>query len=139
MIGGSDQQCLFKDFHKTCLSTCTLSLFNDLEFGGLIENQNHYIQLDHGFFQMNTKITCAIKISKDILNYNLPIFGRSSAATRQQIIAKIIFGQKLLQDLLAHKQHINNGPHVPISHLSHYGIKQSSSIMRQKNHRIPSY
>ena len=56
--------------------------FNDLKFGDLIDNQNHYIQLDHGFFQMNTKITCAIKISKDILNFNPPTFGRSSAATR---------------------------------------------------------
>ena len=56
--------------------------FNDLKFEDLIDNKNHYIQLDHGFFQMDTKITCAIKLSKDILNYNLPIFGRSSAAIR---------------------------------------------------------
>jgi len=28
--------------------------FNDLEFGDLIDNQNHYIQPDRGFFQTNT-------------------------------------------------------------------------------------
>ena len=75
-------KCLFEDYHKIIFPYLCKAYFNDLEFRDLIDNQNHYIQPDHGFFQMNTKVTCAIKISKDSLNYNLPTFGRSSTAIR---------------------------------------------------------
>ena len=45
---------LFKDYHKMVFTYSYKVYFNDLEFGNLIDNQNHYIQLDHGFFQTNT-------------------------------------------------------------------------------------
>ena len=75
--------------------------FNDLKFGDLIGNQNHYIHIIGSWITPRPHVL--FEISKDIFNFNLPTFGRSSAATRQQIIAKIISGRELLQDLLAHK------------------------------------
>jgi len=44
---------LFKDYHKMVFPYSYKLYFNDLEFGDLIDNQNHYIQLDHGFFETN--------------------------------------------------------------------------------------
>jgi hypothetical protein len=46
-------KCLFKDYHKMVFPYSYQAYFNDLEFEDLIDNHNHYIQPDHGFFQMN--------------------------------------------------------------------------------------
>ena len=46
-------KCLFKDYDKIVFPYSYKAYFNDLEFGDLIDNQNHYIQPDYGFFQTN--------------------------------------------------------------------------------------
>ena len=54
--------------------------FNDLEFGDLIDNQNHYIHIIGSWITLRPYVL--FDISKDILNFNPPTFGKSSAATR---------------------------------------------------------
>ena len=54
--------------------------FNDLEFGDLIDNQNYYIHIIGSWITLGPH--ALFKISKDIINFNPPTFGRSSAATR---------------------------------------------------------
>jgi hypothetical protein len=54
--------------------------FNDLEFGGHIDNQNNYIHIIGSWITQRPYVL--FKISKDIFNFNPPTFGRSSVATR---------------------------------------------------------
>ena len=54
--------------------------FNYLKFGDLIGNQNHYILVIGSWITPRPHML--FEISKDILNFNPPIFGRSSTATR---------------------------------------------------------
>ena len=54
--------------------------FNDLEFRDLIDNHNHYIHIIRSWITPRSHVL--FKISRDILNFNAPTFGKSSAATR---------------------------------------------------------
>ena len=82
-------KCLFKDYQKIVFPYLCKVCFNDLEFGDHIDNQNHYIHIIGSWITPRPHVL--FEISKDILNYlnfNPPTFGRSSTATRYQIIAK---------------------------------------------------
>jgi hypothetical protein len=71
---------LFKDYHKRVFSYSCKAYFNDLKFGDLIYNQNHYILIIGSWITPRPQVL--LEISKDILNFNPPTFGRSSVATR---------------------------------------------------------
>ena len=71
---------LFKDYHKMIFPYPCKAYFNDLEFGDLIHNQNYYIHIIGSWITPRPHVL--FEISKDILNFNLPTFGRSSVATR---------------------------------------------------------
>ena len=74
--------------------------FNDLEFGDLIDNQNHYIHIIGSWITPRPHVL--FEISKDILNFNPQTFGWNRAATiYSKSLQKIICDQGLLQDLLA--------------------------------------
>ena len=73
-------KCLFEDYHKIIFPYLCKAYFNDLEFGGLIDNQNHYIHIIGSWITPGPHVL--FKISKDIINFNPPTFGRSSVATR---------------------------------------------------------
>ena len=73
-------KCLFKDYHKMVFPYPCKAYFNDLEFGDLIDNQNYYIHIIGSWITPGPHVL--FKISKDIINFNPPVFGRSSAATR---------------------------------------------------------
>jgi hypothetical protein len=71
---------LFKDYHKRVFPYSCKAYFNDMEFRDLIDNQNHYILIIGSWITPRPHVL--FEISKDILNFNPPTFGRSSAATR---------------------------------------------------------
>jgi hypothetical protein len=73
-------KCLFKDYHKMVFPYSCEAYFNDLEFGDLIDNQNHYTDIIRSWITPISHVL--FEISKDILNFNPPTFGRSNAATR---------------------------------------------------------
>ena len=73
-------KCLFKDYYKMVFSYLCKVCFNDLEFGDPIDNQNHYIYIIGSWITPRPHVL--FEISKYILNFNPPTFGRSSVATR---------------------------------------------------------
>ena len=88
-------KCLFKDYHKIVFPYSCTAYFNDLDFGDLIGNQNHYIHII-GLWII-PRLYVLFQISKDILNFNPPTFGRNSAATiDSKSLQKIISDRKLL-------------------------------------------
>jgi hypothetical protein len=73
-------KCLFKDYYKMVFLYWCKAYLDDLKFGDLINNQNHYIHINGSWITPRPHVL--FEISKDILNFNPPTFGRSSAATR---------------------------------------------------------
>jgi hypothetical protein len=70
-------KCLFKDYHKMVFPYPRKAYFNDLKFGDLIDNQNHYIHIIGSWITPRPHVL--FEISKDIINYKPPTFGRCVA------------------------------------------------------------
>ena len=88
-------KCLFKDYHKMVFPYSCKAYFNDLEFGDLIGNQNHYIHIIGSWITPRPHVL--FEISKDILNFNPQTFGWNRAATiDSKSLQKIISDRKLL-------------------------------------------
>ena len=92
---------LFKDYHKMIFPYPCKAYFNDLEFGNLIDNQNHYIHIigswitqDHMCYLRYQKIFLTL-IHQHLVGVALLLDSKS--------LQKIISAWKLLQDILAHQ------------------------------------
>ena len=73
-------KCLLKDYFKMVFSYSYKAYFNDLEFGDLMDNQNHNIHVIGSWIIPSPYVL--FKDIKNILNFNLPTLGRNSAAIR---------------------------------------------------------
>ena len=73
-------KCLLKDYYKMVFPYSCKVYFNDMEFGDLVDNQNHDIHIIGSWIIPKSHVL--FEISKDTVSSNLPIFGWTSAATR---------------------------------------------------------
>ena len=73
-------KCLLKDYYKMVFPYSCKVYFNDMEFGDLVDNQNHDIHVI-GSWIIPSPYVLFYDI-KDILNFNLRILGRNGAAIR---------------------------------------------------------
>ena len=73
-------KCLLKDYFRMVFPYSYKAYFNDLEFGDLMDNQNHNIHVIGSWIIPSPY--ALFKDIKNILNFNLPTLGRNSAAIR---------------------------------------------------------